>query len=210
MKRIIVAVSTMLAMIGLTLIATADAVHTDRATTLQDWTAWFLGSASGNPLDVPDGVCGELVGDQFFMYPGISKRVVTFDCEIPAGTELLFAQVGGFANTPTDGPSDIKLFADALGYFQGVVPNSISATLDGVAVPRGPAECIEAFDMPVEEGSLLLAIDDNVTTDSVRMAQCAWWYTVEPLPAGDHVLVFKARFKFQKKPAVLTVNATVL
>ena len=79
-----------------------------------------------------------------------------------------------------------------------------------MAVPRGPAECIEPFDMAVEKGSFLETVDDEVTTDSVRTAQCAWWYVLEPLPSGDHVLVFKARSKREKKPAVLTVNATVV
>jgi hypothetical protein len=175
----------------------------------QSRTAWFVGSATGNALHIPDDSCGELVDGLFLLAPGITGPSVERTCHIPSGVQLIVSNIGGFSNTPTDGNSGTKLFSTALGYFQGVVPKSVKAIVDGALVPKGPATCIDPFEMTAERGSFLAEIDDQVAAnDSVRVAICGQFYVLEPLSAGQHILSFEGKFK-NTKTGVLTLNVTV-
>ncbi len=206
-RRLAVAAISVALLAGGALVAGAQLRQTEAVDTQAAWTAWFLGDAEANPLHSPDDYCGARVGDQFFVAPGVTAPKVERTCEIPAGVELVTSPIGGFGNTPTDGKTDIKLFSAALGYFQGVVPKSVEATVDGVVVPKGPATCIDAFDMDVAPGSFLDEIDDSVKA-TTRVAVCGWFYVIEPLSSGDHTLTFSSKFKGTTL-ATLTLDVTV-
>ena len=211
MKRIVVGVVVIAMTVGATIAAAAVASQTQTPTVTmqQSWAAWFLGSASGNDLHIPDDSCGELVDGLFLLAPGITGPSVERTCHIPSGVQLVIAYVGGFSNTPTDGNKDTKLFSAALGYFQGVVPNSVKAFVDAALVPKGPSTCIDPFEMTAEKGSFLAEIDKQVApNDSVRVAICGQFYVLEPLSAGQHTLSFEGKFKGQE-PGALTLNVTV-
>ena len=138
MKRIVVGVVAIVMTLGATIAAVAGQTQTPTVTMQQSWTAWFIGSATGNALHIPNDSCGELVDGQFFLAPGITGPSVERTCHIPSGVELVVSNVGGFSNTPTDGNKDTKLFSAALGYFQGVVPKSVKAFVDGGSCRRVP------------------------------------------------------------------------
>jgi hypothetical protein len=208
MKRTLVAMIACSAILAGTSVAIAAQRQSPTVEIQEAWTAWFLGSASANPLHTPDDSCGEVVGDWFFVAPGVTGPDVERTCEMPAGVELVTSPIGGFGNTPTDGKTDIKLFSAALGYFQGVVPKSVKAEVDGVLVPKGPATCIDAFDMDVEEGSFLDEVDGSVGASS-RVAVCGWFYVIDPLTPGAHTLSFSSKFK-GTSVATLTLNVTVV
>ncbi len=209
MKRIVVGVVVIVVTMGATIAAVAGQTQTPTVTMQQSWTAWFLGSATGNALHIPDDSCGELVDGLFLLAPGVTGPSVERTCNIPAGVQLIVSNIGGFSNTPTDGNKDTKLFSAALGYFQGVVPKSAKAFVDGALVPKGPSTCIDPFEMTAERGSFLAEIDNQVApNDSVRVAICGQFYVLEPLSAGQHTLSFEGKFKDTEK-GVLTLNVTV-
>ena len=209
MMRIVVGVVAIVMTLGATIAAVAVQTQTPTVTMQQSWTAWFIGSATGNPLHFPKDSCGELVDGLFFLAPGVTGPSVERTCHIPSGVELVISNVGGFSNTPTDGKKDTKLFSAALGYFQGVVPKSVKALVDGALVPKGPSTCIDPFGMTAERGSFLAEIDKQVApNDSVRVAICGQFYVLEPLSAGQHMLSFEGKFKGTEK-GVLTLNVTV-
>lgn len=114
MKRIVVGVVAIVMTLG-TIAAVAGQTQTPTVTMQQSWTAWFIGSATGNPLHIPDDSCGELVSGLFLLAPGVTEPTVERTCHIPSGVELVVSNVGGFSNTPTDGNKDTKLFSAALG-----------------------------------------------------------------------------------------------
>jgi hypothetical protein len=209
MNRIVVGVVVIVMTVGATIATVAAQTQTPTVTMQQSWTAWFVGSATGNPLHIPDDSCGELVDGLFLLAPGITGPSVERTCHIPSGVDLIISSIGGFSNTPTDGESGTKLFSAALGYFQGVVPKSVKAVVDGALVPKGPATCIDPFEMTAERGSFLAEIDRQVApNDSVKVAICGQFYVLEPLSAGQHILSFEGKFK-NTKTGVLTLNVTV-
>jgi hypothetical protein len=209
MNRIVVGVVVIVMTVGATIAAVAAQTQTPTVTMQQSWTAWFVGSATGNALHIPDDSCGELVDGLFLLAPGITGPSVERTCHIPSGVQLIVSNIGGFSNTPTDGNSGTKLFSAALGYFQGVVPKSVKAIVDGALVPKGPATCIDPFETTAERGSFLAEIDRQVApNDSVRVAICGQFYVLEPLSAGQHILSFEGKFK-NTKTGVLTLNVTV-
>jgi hypothetical protein len=195
---------------GGTLVAVAGQSETVDADRQQSWSAWFLGSASANTLQWPEGICGELVDGTFFLAPGITGPEVERTCEIPSGVELLITNIGGFSNSPTDGNKDVKLFSAAMGYFQGVVPKSVKAFVDGALVPKSPATCIDPFDAVIEPGSFLDEVDDQVTGDTSRVALCGWFYVLGPLSAGAHTLSFQGKFKGDDGVTTLTLHVTAV
>ena len=209
MKRIVVGMVVIVIALGATIAAVAGQTQTPTVTMQQSWTAWFIGSATGNPLHIPEDSCGELVDGLFLLAPGVTGPTVERTCHIPSGVQLVISNVGGFSNTPTDGNKDTKLFSAALGYFQGVVPKSVKGFVDGALVPKGPSTCIDPFQMTAERGSFLAEIDKQVApNDSVRVAICGQFYVLEPLSAGQHTLSFEGKFKGGEK-GVLTLHVTV-
>ena len=62
MKRIVVGVVVIVMTVGGTIAAVAGQTEqTPTVTMQQSWGAWFVGSATGNALHIPDDSCGELV-----------------------------------------------------------------------------------------------------------------------------------------------------
>jgi hypothetical protein len=209
MKRIVVGVVVIVMTVGGTIAAVAGQTQTPTVTMQQSWAAWFVGSATGNALHIPDDSCGELVDGLFLLAPGIKGPSVERTCHIPSGVQLIVSNIGGFSNTPTDGNNDTKLYSAALGYFQGVVPKSVKGLVDGTLLPKVPATCIDPFEMTAERGSFLAEIDKQVApNDTVRVAICGQFYVLEPLSAGQHTLSFEGKFKGTEK-GVLTLNVTV-
>jgi hypothetical protein len=203
-----VASLAIIAVLGGTLVAGAGRRQTEAVDMQEAWTAWFLGSASANPIHSADDFCGEVINGQFFMTPGVTAPTVERTCHIPASVELVSSPIGGFSNSPTDGNDDTDLFSAALGYFQGAVPSSVKARVDGVLVPKGPATCIDPFTVNLEPGSFLPEVDHKVTKDTARVAICGWFYVLEPLSVGEHAVRFVSKFTGSKR-SVLVLNITV-
>jgi hypothetical protein len=194
-------------MLGATVVAVANQTQTITASRQQSWIAWFMGQASANPFHWEEGVCGEEVDGAFFMAPGITGQEVERTCTIPAGLEIVISNIGAFSNTPTDGTGGTKLFREALNYFEGAVPKSVTATVDGTLVPKDPATCTDPVDVALEPGSFLRETDDQAGASST-VVLCGWFYVLAPPSPGEHTMEFTGRFARSER-FTLTLHLTV-
>ena len=209
MKRSAVLLSVIALVIGMASISFAGDSAQEMVVTEKAWFTAFLGSEESNPLHTPDDFCGEVIDGQLLLVPPIEAGLVTRSCAIPSGTEIVASPGGSFAEKPTDGKSNTALFSAALGYMQGFVPQSIKVKVDDAIAPKPLMSCTDPFVIPIEEGSFLPEIDDNVKGTSAKVSGCGWFWVVAPLTNGEHTVLLSSRFKGDKEPGQVLLEITV-
>jgi hypothetical protein len=160
----------------------------------RDWIEWAFGS-SVNPL-MQKGFCGEEVGDTFFLTltgGAPAKRVV--HCDIPSGLPVLAPPGGVISWAPTDGRTDSELFETTAKQLQPIILDSVRVILDGERLRRGRLYVSDPFDLDLEPGNLIQAVDPDVTGHSTRVMFAYWFTYIPELTPGDHLLVTSDKFK---------------
>ena len=194
MRRLILATCVAALVIGPITAATAGRDLSLRRQYIQ----WAFGD-SGAPLLDPE-LCGEVVDGVYFMtVAGGTPTSVTrkLDCDIPAGVPLLATPGGGIAWSPTDGRTDRQLAAFLLETLGTIRINSVHLRLDGEEIRHGALKVSDPYTLHLEPGNLIQTVDPGVVGDSTRIMVGWYFKLLQPLPAGDHVLVATDRFDYR-------------
>ena len=183
----------------------ATAATTDRSSTnshaltslQKGFFAWLLGSDS-NPI--VNGLCGEQVGDVFYLNVALNPGDTEYSCNIPVGTHLVGSPGGAFANPPVDGMTDAELLS-ALPAYEAPLSDP-AAVLDGRRLHIDHYDRAGAYTIPLGIDSLLAGA---VPGPTIRIATSGWFERIPTLSPGTHTLVlsdhingdvFQATFHF--------------
>ena len=157
-----------------------------------DWTEavgqFFLGDASNPLIAGLDGDCGQL-REGVFMMVGPIELDAQFDCDVPAGTWIIFSHAGIFATEGVDADTDAELEAIARAAFKTSV-NELS--LDGEPIPLQVSDT-GAYDVISQAGSFYDTVY-GVGTGPIRTALLANVVAIHPLPPGEHTIEAAATF----------------
>ena|SRR5689334_3831890 len=157
-----------------------------------DWTTavgqFFLGDASNPLIAGLGGDCGQL-RDGVFMMVGPIELNAEFDCNVPAGTWIVFSPAGFFSTEGVDADTDAELEAIARAGFKTSVDE---LTLDGKNIPlrvfdTGP------FDVMSQNGSFYDTVL-GVGTGPIRTVLLANVVAIHPLTPGEHTIEAAASF----------------
>jgi hypothetical protein len=190
MRRLIVA--TLAVAVAIALPGSGSAMAGRRASSpplalQRQWVNWAFGSSS-NPL-MQEDLCGEQIGDTFFLtsHAGPGTRELT--CEIPAGVPVLVTPGGAIVWAPTDGETGSELYSTLLNDFLGkIILDSVRVTLDGQRLRRGPLTITGPRELRLEPGNLIQTVDPSVEGDSTVVMTGGWFRLISPLSQGQHVL----------------------
>jgi hypothetical protein len=158
----------------------------------QDWTKavgqFFLGDASNPLIAGLGGDCGEL-RDGVFMMVGPIELNAEFDCDVPAGTWIVFSPAGFFATDGVDADTDAELEAIARAGFKTSVDE---LSLDGKDIPLQVFDT-GVFDVISQKGSFYDTVYD-IGTGPIGTALLANVVAIHPLAPGDHTIEAAASF----------------
>jgi len=151
-----------------------------------DWTKavgqFFLGDASNPLIAGLDGDCGQL-RDGDFMMVGPIVPDAEFDCDVPAGTWIVFSPAGFFATRGVDADTDAELEAIARAGFKTSVDE---LTLDGKNVPLRVFDT-GVFNVVSQKGSFYdTAL--GIGTGPIGTALLANVVAIHPLRPGNHTM----------------------
>jgi hypothetical protein len=152
----------------------------------RQWVNWAFGSSS-NPL-MQEDLCGEQIGETFFLtsHAGPDTRELT--CEIPAGVPVLVTP-GGSIVWASANETGSELYSMLLNDFLGkVILDSVRVTLDGERLRRGPLTIMGPRELRLEPGNLIQTVDPSVEGDSTLIMTGGWFRYISPLSRGQHVL----------------------
>jgi hypothetical protein len=157
-----------------------------------DWTKavgqFYLGDAS-NPLFAGlGGDCGQL-RDGVFMMVGPIELNAEFDCDVPAGTWIVFSPAGFFATRGVDADTDAELEAIARAGFKTSVDE---LTIDGKDIPLQVFDT-GVFDVMSQKGSFYDTVL-GVGTGPIGTALLANVVAIHPLTPGEHTIEAAASF----------------
>jgi hypothetical protein len=197
MRRVcIVLVSLLVALVAAAPAASASPVAPYQAhpggRSYTDWTRavgqFFLGDASNPLIASLGGDCGQLRNGVFMMVGPIELNA-EFDCDVPAGTWIVFSHAGIFATEGVDGDTDAELEAVARAAFKTSVDE---LSLDGRSIPLQVFDT-GAYDVISQKGSFYDTIY-GVGTGPIRTALLANVVAIHPLAPGDHTIEAAASF----------------
>lgn len=187
MKR---AITTLFLVLAIAWPAAASALDVETSkpnrNLVKQWMTWVFGSDAAPILS---GVCGEQIGDVFFLTAAFNAGWAEIDCEVPAETPLLVTPAGSSRWAPTDGktPSELR---EALRIDLEEVISDVQMSIDGAPVDLTDALVLtRVFMMPLEPGNFIQTVDPNVTGDKVQIAAGGWFVLIESLAPGEHVVV---------------------
>jgi hypothetical protein len=157
-----------------------------------DWTRavgqFYLGDASNPLIAGLGGDCGQLRNGVFMMVGPIDLNA-QFDCDVPAGTWIVFSHAGFFATKDIDGTTDAQLEAVARSGFN---PSTNWLKLDGANVPLQEFET-GAYNVHSQSGSFYDTIL-GVGTGPIRTALVADVVAIHPLTPGNHTIQAAVNF----------------
>jgi hypothetical protein len=149
---------------------------------------FFLGDSSNPLIAGLGGDCGQL-RDGVFMMVGPIELNARFDCDVPAGTWIVFSPAGFFATGGVDADTDAELQAIARAGFKTSVDE---LSLDGKDVPlqvfdTGP------YDVISQKGSFYDTVY-GIGTGPIRTVLLANVVAIHPLTPGEHTIEAAASF----------------
>jgi hypothetical protein len=154
------------------------------------WSAWALGSRN-NPTATD--ICGEKVGNVFFLNTTVDLGVKRVECHPPPGTRLLALVAGSFV-VPSFPPAHVETDQELLDEARTLdATDHPRATLDGSSLGTSLTEASRRFTpvytIPLERGNFWSALDPTFNTvDETRQASAGWWLRLNPLRPGHHEL----------------------
>lgn len=200
MRRLLVAAIAALSMVAVVAPAAANRSPVEPAgsnawgaslvTWQERWFAWSAGS-SANP--VVSDICGEKIGNVFFLNSTIDLGTKHVQCRLQPGARLL-----GLVSASLDYPdspdvTDEELIADLDSFFDPTIEDP-RAKLDGRSLANSVAASLrytDVYTIPLEPGNFLAEVDPAVFAgvDETRLVSAGWWLRIKPLPPGRHLLV---------------------
>jgi hypothetical protein len=157
-----------------------------------DWTRavgrFFLVDASNPLIAGLGGDCGEFRNGVFMMVGPIELNA-EFDCDVPAGTWIVFSPAGFFATKGVDADTDAEIEAIARAGFKTSVDR---LSLDGKDIPLQVFDT-GAFDVISQKGSFYDTVYD-IGTGPIGTALLADVVAIHPLRPGDHTIDTAASF----------------